>query len=103
MPRTGTVFEPLPSDAPKGVTITLMSRGSPGEIPVSWKELQWFGAVHAAGLSVPRMRWLSPVATWLVAPPVWSATHCQGCALAQSVWGLPGQAVPVFLTYLGEQ
>src|SRR3954452_15492514 len=103
MPLTGTVFEPLPSDAPKGVTITLMSRGSPGGMPVSSKELQWFGAVHEGLLSVPRMRWLRPDATWFVAPPVCSATHCHGCALPQSVWGLLGQAVPVFLTYLGEQ
>src|SRR4051794_40781808 len=103
MPLTGTVLEPLPSEAPNGVTITLTSRGSPGGIPVSSKELQWLGAVQEAGLSVPRMRWLSPAGTWFLAAPVWTATQRHGCALPQSVPALPGQAVPVFLAYSGEQ
>jgi len=55
-----------------------------------------FGEVHVEGLSLPRMRVLSPCATWLVAWPVWMATQLQGWVESQSVLGLDGHAVPVF-------
>ena len=77
-----------------------MIRGSRGSR--FGNELQLFGAVQVAGFSAPRMRRFMPAGTWLVAPPVWIATHGHGCARRpQRRLREPGHAVPVFLPYVG--
>src|SRR4051794_22606328 len=76
-----------------------MIRGSVGFRFGNW--LQWLGAVQELGFSSPRMRLFMPAGTWLVAEPVWTATHGQGCAVPHSVVGEPGHAVPVLRVYWG--
>ena len=56
------------------------------------------------GLSLPRIRWFIPAGTWFTAPPVWTATHVHGCAVAHSVVGRAGTGgVPVLRVYVGAQ
>ncbi len=66
-----------------------MIRGSLAGRFGNW--LQWFGAVQAEGLSVPRIRSFIPAGTWLVADPVCTATQFHGWAVAHSVVGEPGR------------
>src|SRR3954454_8825596 len=49
------------------------------------------------------MRRFMPARTWLVADPVWTATHDHGCAVPHSVVGEPGHALPVLRAYCGAQ
>jgi hypothetical protein len=57
---------------------------------------QWFGDVHEFGLWCP-----DPLADrdriWLVAPPVWVATHSHGCGVLHSAGAeVPQASEPLF-------
>src|SRR4051812_45624479 len=75
----------LPWKVPNGVRNTETIRRSACER--FGKRLQWLGDVHVVGLSVPRMRWFMPAATWLTAWPVRMPTHVHGCGRPSSCWG----------------
>src|SRR3954453_3765311 len=86
----GTVPLPLPWKVPNGVRNTETIRRSDCER--FGKRLQWLGDVHVVGLSVRRMRWFMPAATWLTAWPVRMSTHVPRLrdALHRAGAGLPG-------------
>src|SRR5215217_9295593 len=93
---TGTVVLPLPENEPNGVTSTKTTRGSP--CCMSGHLLRRSGG-QVSGDGVPRMRVLSPSATWFVALPVCVATQSHafgGFGIAHSADGEVGQALPVF-------